>query len=769
MFVTDHSQQGRLMKTKLLNIFKLNAKRRKTFIAFFVGLFVTFGYYAANLAKPASVEQLGSLLFDSYQRKFPRSYDEASPVRIIDIDNESLKRIGQWPWPRSTMAKLNDRLSAAGAGVIAYDIVFSEADRTSPENILSVLQENPNADSDFNNIKTLKGHDQLFAESYAKTRVVTGFFFLRELSEKLPKLSGKFAWGGDAPKDNIASYGGAILPLAVLEEQVSGEGFVSFNPGGDGIVRTAPMVARIRDTYYRSLSLEALRVVQDQGAVVIRNSRATGELAAVDSDNPEIVKIKVGGFEFPTLPNGDFLVYYSTSQPTRFIPAWKILSDDVPVSEWADRVAGHIVFVGTGAEGLKDLVATPASRREPGVLVHAQVVEQIIAGQFLRRPYWGPFIELLILVASGLLLALVLPKLGATKGAILSTVLAGAIAYGSWYAFKYHLFLINPIYPLMAILTSYLLITVVVFYLTETERSRIRNAFSMYLSPTMVKKVSDDPSLLTLGGEERNMTILFLDIRSFSKISEGLQPQEITTFLNIFLTPMTNTLQAGKATIDKYIGDAIVAFWNAPLDDDEHERNAARAVMEMMRTLDDLNAKYADQTEIKWPQDVRMGIGLNTGICCVGNLGSDQRFSYSMIGDAANLASRIEGLTKQYKVHVLVGSSTAKELSGFAIVEADLIKVVGRQTPERIFILAGEEEQAETAGFKKLAPLHQQFLKTYRRQEWDKAEGMLSALQELAKPFEFDGYYDVMRARIATYKTDPPAPDWDGVFIATSK
>ena len=291
----------------------------------------------------------------------------------------------------------------------------------------------------------------------------------------------------------------------------------------------------------------------------------------------------------------------------------------------------------------------------------------------------------------------------------------------------------------------------------------------MYLSPTMVKKVSEDPGLLKLGGEERMLTILFLDVRSFSKISEGLEPEEITTFLNIFLSPMTTILQEHGATIDKYMGDAIVAFWNAPLDDGEHERNGALAVRKMMQTLDELNEKYNAQEDVKWPGEVRVGIGLNTGICCVGNLGSDQRFSYSMIGDAANLASRIEGMTKQYRISVLIGNATAEKLPEMAIVEADLIQVVGRETPERIHILAGKEDMAQTEGFQGLLPVHKKFLDAYRAQHWDDAETLLPKLKTLAKAMAFDGYYEVMGERITAYKATPPDKDWDGVYVATSK
>ena len=742
----------------------------KHFIPTLLGMLITCGFYLANLYKPPAIEQLGNLLFDKFQQAAPRAYDPMkSPVRIIDIDNESLNKLGQWPWPRTTIAKLNDRLSQVGAGVIAYDIIFSEADRTSPENMIDVFKTNPTSKGkDFDILSALTQHDKVLANSFSKTNVVAGFFFTREDNGNIPKAGG-FSWSGTSPKNSIIDFGGSITPIPILQKNVTGHAFTSLNPGADGIIRSAPLIARIEDSYFRSLSLEALRLVQGAQTVIVRSSSGTGELASNDTKDPKVSRIQVGAFELPTTSSGALQMYFTEPVPERYIPAWKILSDDIPMSDWADLIAGHIVFIGTGADGLKDLKNTPMREAEPGVLVHAQVVEQIIAGQFLKRPYWVQVVELASVLIFGILLAFCLPRIGARAGFLLGVLTVVVVYFASWIAFKDYQFLLNPIYPLLAILSIYTVVTVSSFYLTESERSRIRNSFGMYLSPTMVKRVTEDPSQLSLGGEERNMTILFLDIRGFSKISESMQPSEITTFLNIFLTPMTDILQENFATIDKYIGDAIVAFWNAPLDDDEHEKNAARSVTKMLKSLSELNEQYSNQTEVKWPDNVSVGIGLNTGICCVGNLGSKQRFSYSMIGDAANLAARIEGLTKQYKVSVLIGNETAAALEGFAIIEADLIKVVGRETPERIFILAGETYEASLPSYSTLLDKHELFLDAYRAQDWNTANALIPELKTLSTPFEFSGYYDVMAERIKTYSASPPPSDWGGIYVATSK
>jgi len=759
------------MKFKFSNLFKLNTKQRKNIIPTVFGLLVPVFMVILFVGSPQFFTSGKELLFDAYQKQAPRDYKPEIPVRVVDIDEDSIKLYGQWPWPRTVLAEFNQNLTDNGALVIAYDLIFSEIDRTSPENLIDIFAANPNAANlnateDFENIRALKSHDAVFADAIARSNVVTGFFLINEKNDARPKRKAGFSYGGTDPRDALPSYLGAIPALEILETNANGTGFVSFHAKGDGIIRTAPLMSRLDGKVYPALSIEALRVVQGAGSFKIRGNDASGETKSIDK---QIVALQVGEFELPTTADGSMRMYYTNEQPGRTISAWQVLANDPADTAWKQKVYNNIVFVGTSAEGLKDLIATPVNGRLPGVEAHAQIVEQILGQQFLRRPDWMVGFEIMLFIGLGVLLALVVPYLGATKGAVFSFAIAAAVFYGSWYAFKQHQMLFDPVFILTGILLSYLVITLSSFYLTESERSQIRSAFSMYLSPTMVKKISEDPSLLTLGGEERSITILFLDIRGFSKISHELAPNEITAFLNIFLTPMTNILQDSQATIDKYIGDAIVAFWNAPLDDAQHEQNAARAVMSMMRSLDVLNAKYEDDEKINWPKNVRMGIGLNTGVCCVGNLGSEQRFSYSMIGDAANLASRIEGLTKQYRVHVLVGNSTAEKLDGFALVEADLIQVVGRSTPERVFILAGEEEQAATEAYKALIPLHKKFLKAYRSQNWKAAEALIPELKTLARSLDFHGYYDVMSERIAGYKSVPPNKNWGGVYVATSK
>ena len=735
------------------------------------GIIATLVLLALHVAEVPAVRSLGNLLFDTYQRAYPREYKTA-PVRVVDIDDETLKRLGQWPWPRTDVARLTQALTDAGASAIAFDIVFSESDRTSPARIARMLAASPDAKGNFDAVARMTDHDVLFARTLAATPTIPGFFLTRDTNAVRPEQKAGMAVLGSPVDDALPSFHGAIVPLPLLSKAAAGAGFVSIVGDSDGIIRRAPLLARIGTgadgQIVPSLSLEALRVAQQAGSIVIRGTDGSGEMGAGSGGDPGVVKLKVGAFEVPTTPAGELWMNYTLPRPDRIVPAWKILTGALSPAEMQRLFAGHIVFIGTGAAGLRDLVATPIADRELGVVVHAQAVEQMILGAFVVRPDWAPGVERLGIVLFGVLLSLALPRLGATWGGVVALIALAGCFTASWLAYRDQQLLVDPTIPALAILGAYLLVTSFTFYREERARAYIRNAFDRYLSPEMVKRITDDPGQLELGGEERDMTVMFCDIRSFSRISEKLGPQELIKFLIEFLTPMTDILMKRKATIDKYIGDAILAFWNAPLDDPEHPVNAARGALAMVDALHHLNALNPRPPGSHWPGEVKIGIGLNCGICCVGNMGSAQRLSYSLLGDTVNLASRIEGLTKYYGVQIAVGSELAVRLDGFALLELDAVRVVGREAPERLFALMAPPEAA-TADHAALAAAQDAMLACYRAQDWDRAE---TALDALAPRFEGYGYHKlagIYAERIAAYRVAPPGADWDGVYQATAK
>ncbi|MCW3849452.1 adenylate/guanylate cyclase domain-containing protein [Sphingomonas sp. LB-2] len=716
-----------------------------------------------NLTGIGGLDRAGMLLFDTYNRIAPREYKDAG-VRVVDIDEESLRKLGQWPWPRSDMAALTQKLVDAGAAVVAYDIVFAEPDRTSPARLVERAKREKADPAAIRALEALPDNDAIFADTLSRNPVVLGFFLGQGPKSETVEPKVGPAWGGTEPKSLMLNFTSATQPIKPLRDAAPGLGAVSRIGDDDGIVRQAPMVMMQNGTFLFSLVIESLRVGQHQQSTMIKTDNASGEFGEGNS----IASLKTGDVVVPTDADGQVYVYYTRDEPSRVVPAWKILTGAIPPEKLAEMFDQTIVYVGTGAPGLQDLVSTPLKKREPGVMVHAQATEQVLLGQFLQRPYWANTIERGSLMVLGVLMALLLPWMGATRGAVLGVLMVGGMALGSWMAFRQQMLLLDPTYPILGLILAWVSVTVFTYYREERQRAYIHQAFDRYLSPDLVKRIVDDPSRLQLGGEEREMTVLFCDIRGFSRISEKLDPQEIIRFLIAFLTPMCDILLARKATIDKFIGDAILAFWNAPLDDPDQYGNAARGALAMVERLKQLNKEMPGGAE-PWPGDVGIGIGLNSGPCCVGNMGSAQRLSYSLIGDTVNLASRIEGLTKYYGVTIAMGEDLQARLREFATIELDRVRVVGRDAPETVHALVGDEALAGSEAFRAFAAEHDAVLLAYRAQAWDEAAALLAKGEAAAKGYGLGKLYALMGERVARYRDNPPGADWDGVYGATEK
>jgi adenylate cyclase len=739
------------------------AARRSVIVL--AGLIPVLLFALIKLAAPSAFEQASGLVFDSYQRHSPRPWREAG-VRVVDIDDESVRRLGQWPWPRTDLAALTRAIADSGAAAIAFDMVPSEPDRTSPRFLAEREARQGASASQLAALRALPDHDQRFAEALAAAPSVLGFFLTQDRPGAPVRPKAGFAVAGTDPGASLTDYSGAIPPLPAFQAASAGLGFVSIKNDADGIVRRVPLVARANGTLVPSLAAEALRVAQGAGGLIVRSSDASGE---TNAGAPEMVSLKIGAAEVPVTERGEIWMHYTGPVPERTVPAWKILSGRLPAAEMERLFSGRIVLIGAGAIGLRDLVATPMQERELGVVLHAQAVEQMVLGEYLERPDWTAGLEMAVLLGTGLLLALLLPSIGALPGALLAGGLMAGVGGGSWYAFKAKSLLVDPTAPMLALLACYVVATLFTYVREEKQRRFIHGAFDRYLSPELVKRITDDPSRLELGGEVREMTVLFCDIRGFSHISEGLGPQEVIRFLIAFLTPMTDLLLARKATIDKYIGDAILAFWNAPLDDPDQHENAARAALDMLDRLERLNEEMPGRKDSSWPGRVEIGIGLNAGPCCVGNMGSAQRLSYSLIGDTVNLASRIEGLTKGYGLKILMGEELAHALPAFATVEVDRVRVVGREKPATIHALLGDEALARTPTFGAFAARHAEVLAAYRDRRWDEAEAALSENEQAAGGYGFAKLYARYRASIQTYREHPPGEGWEGITVAETK
>ena len=708
---------------------------------------------AFSAANQPLLSHLRNLVFDSEQRLLPRP-EAGAPVTVVDIDEASIARLGQWPWPRTTIAAMVDRLGELGAVTIGFDIVFPEPDRTSPSLAVGALERQgarvvlpPGLELD---------NDAVLAAALAKYSVAAGMAISNETAGALPPPKAGFAYGGADPKTYLAPFRGGVADLPILTKAAAGLGFFSFPPGEDGVVRDLPLVASAQGNLYPALSVETLRLAQRAGSFAIRSTGASGE---ADTGRPAMTAFKVGALSMPTGPDGSFRIYYSGLPKLPVLPAADLL-DPLRSAAFADQISGHIVLIGTSAVGLRDLVATPLNAATEGVRVHAEIIDQIVGQVFLSRPDWAPGAEIALAVLCGLIVLALENLAGAIASTVGMLLLVGLAATLSWWAFATQRLLIDPILPSVAALLVFAVATPLLLLWTDREKRFIHGAFSHYLSPELVGRLAQHPGALRLGGEMRDLTILFSDIRNFTALSENLTPDALTSLLNDFLTPATDVLLAADATIDKYIGDAIVAFWNAPLDIVDHRRKACLAALRLLAALAALNRRTGS--------DLHIGVGLNSGECCVGNFGSAQRFSYSAIGDAVNVASRVEGLTRQYHVPILVTEATAAGAPELAFLEADRVRVVGRQTPIPIHALVGDADYARSSPFAALATAHATLLAAYRAGAHDAADSALAAALRVAPP-SLAGLYRLYGERLVALRLDPPAADWDGVWVFREK
>jgi adenylate cyclase len=542
-----------------------------------------------RILDPGATQQARWLVFDTYQRIKPRIYDPRLPVKIIDIDDESLARLGQWPWPRPVLSRLVERLAQAGAAAIAFDIVFSERDRSSPEQALKVWPQTLEVIALRESVAALPSHDGMFANSIAQAPVITGFVLTHNEGAERPAQKSSFAIAGDDPKPFVLEFEGTVLNLPEIEAAAPGNGAFNSTPEADLVVRRVPFVLRLGDQLYPSLAAEALRVAQGARTYVIKSSGASGVTAF--GEKTGIDAIGIGRMKVRTDANGRVMLHYTESMPERYIPAWQVLSDGFD----PNLVTGQIIFIGTSAAGLHDLRATPLQRAVPGVEIHAQMIEQVLTGEFLERPAFADAVELAFILALGLLLIVLLPMTGAVWGSIIGGLTVVGAVGGSWYAFDAYRWMIDPIVPSAMVLLVFLSDTVISYLTSEAQRRQVRGAFSRYLSPVVVERLAEHPEQLQLGGDLRDMTIMFSDIRGFTTISERFKddPRGLTRLINRALTPMTDAVLTQAGTIDKYIGDCLMAFWNAPLDDERHAYHACKAALGMFEAINELNLDLA--------------------------------------------------------------------------------------------------------------------------------------------------------------------------------
>lgn len=722
---------------------------------------------AARFYRLGFVQFIDAKLYDyRLLLTLPKKADDR--IVILDIDEKSLKEEGRWPWGRNKMAVMMDELfDHYGVAVVGFDVVFAEKDNSSGLNVLQDLGRSQfkgvaQFQSVLAQIKPHLEYDKLFAEKIKNRNVVLGYYFSnserghdKSRSGVLPEPvfpAGTFK-GRPISFMQWDSYG-ANLPELQSSAALAGH----FNPvvDFDGVVRRIPMIVEYDGAYYESLSLAVVRAALGMPKLL------PGYAAGKDKN--------YGGLEWLTLQSaqGDLripvdaevsaLVPYRGARGTfRYISATDVLHERIPKADLQNR----IVLVGTSAPGLMDMRSTPVGEVYPGVEVHANMISGMLDQDLKQNPPYVLGANVLMLLLVGVILALLLPLLSPVYGTLLSAGLLAFEVLVNGYLWEYGNIALPLAGGLIMVFALFALNMTYGYFTTERTKRQITSLFGQYVPSEVVDEMSKNPEQVSMEGESREMTILFTDVRGFTTISEGLEPRELSQLMNEFLTPLSRVVYSHRGTIDKYMGDCIMAFWGAPLPDVRHAYHAVLAGLEMQRKLLDLQPSFRERG---WPE-IRIGVGINTGRVSVGNMGSEVRVAYTVMGDAVNLASRLEGITKQYGAGVVVGEVTKEATPEFVFRELDLVRVKGKDKPVAIFEPLGLSGEVEPAVLEEIR-LFQQMLRLYRKQEWDKAELQLFNLSRLSPQTKL---YEVYSERVAYYRNNPPGENWDGVFVFKTK
>lgn len=663
---------------------------------------VLAGCVALRIVDPEPVARLRLSVFDSYLRMSPRTPDPEFPVRVVAIDETSLANIGQWPWPRTKLAELVSRLSEWGAKSVTFDLVLAEPDRLSPQELAHALGTERIPTDMVAQIARLPSNDAQLAQALSKAPSIVSIVGDRSGARTLEAYRGGISFAGDNPAEFVPAFPAGISSLPELVAAAKGVGAVNWLPSQDQIVRRIPLLISIAGKIYPSVSLEAMRIGTGQSTIFVKSSGGSG--VASFGQRTGVESIRVGERIIPTDAQGELWLKFAPTNPLRTISASRILDGTQDASD----IRGRHIFIGATAAGLLDLRASPLDPSIPGVEVHAQALEQMLSGEHLVRPAYATGAELTFLVILGAAVIALMATSGAITAAVVGAIAVAASCAASWFAYARYGLLLDPVYPALSVALLYIATSLPKFIQTEIERAHIRAAFSHYVAPPVVAEIARDYDALKLGGEKRIVTLLFADVRGFSAISENLDAESLVQFINRLFTPIAETILANRGTIDKFMGDAVMAFWNAPLPDEAHVENACRAALRIAEDLMQRNAEHdlLGRSDGEAQRPVRMGIGLNTGECVVGNVGSPERFDYSVLGDAVNMAARFEEATKTFGAGIIAGERTMAGAPNFAWLELGSVTPRGKMRPERIFALAGDENYAASEAFANLRSAH---------------------------------------------------------------
>ena len=719
----------------------------------------------------AIVFAVGNTLFDTIDMKI---YDlrfrlrgqlpAGSEVVIVAIDEKSQDRLGRWPWPRTRIAELVDTLGKHGAKVMAFDIVFAEPDESSGLRVLRGLREqtsDPAAQTALDRAMREADNDAKLAVALRRnTNTLLGYFFFMS-SEDIRHLQGKPPAQAIIPAGSVFTSIRSLVPGAPppplddaievernierIAREASHFGYFNIKPDDDGTVRWVPLAIRYHDRIYAHLSIEALRMYVGSPQLIL-NVADYG----VDS-------IDIGKLHVPTDEKGRLLINFRGREKT--FPHYSfvdVLDGTTPGSAFKDK----IVLVGATGIGIYDMRVTPYSGVFPGVEIHANVIDNILRGDPISRPEWIAAVDLLAIVVMGIGLSAIIARVRPVLATLVTVIFIAAYAAINQAIFVYGRTVLTDVYPFFTVIVVATGVTTFRFMTEEKKKREIKDAFTHYVSPSLVNNILQDPAKLVLGGEERRLTVLFSDIRGFTTISEALKPQELVKLMNGYLTPMTDVILSHDGTIDKYMGDAIMAFWGAPIWQEDHQVRACRAALAMMDKLKELQVGWERQGIPR----IDIGIGISTGKLTVGNMGSATRFDYTVMGDSVNLGSRLEGLNKEYGTHIIVPKYTYEDVKDrFILRQLDLIRVKGKNIPIKIFELMASED---TGRLREVSGIFEAGLQAYFARDWDKAEKTFRSVL-LIRPD--DGPATSFLHRIVDLREAKLPDDWDGVYVMKKK
>ncbi len=680
------------------------------------------------------------------------------PVAIVDVDDLSLKELGRWPWPRSLLAKLIDQLKQQGVVVIATDMMFAEPDVNVVSSISATLElkklNTPVVQAALNQIVSDFEQDGIFARSLQNIDTVLGMVFLPHQQQQglLPQPL-LILTPQQERELSIPRAVGYISNVPVIESAVKSAGFLNIFPDGDGVIRRAPLLMRFQKNVYPALSLEAVRRY-----LLIKQLELE---TPYYGSTIRLEGIKIGGIFIPTDDRGEALIpFIGKSYSFPYYSAVEVLQGKLP----PQALEGKLVFIGTSATGEGDIKATAVEKVFPGVEVQATIANGILTHYFPYSPPWAKGAEVVFTVFIGLLAAIFFPYLGPimVSALMVSMPLAFIIfLFAEEWVWHKTGFIFSTFLPtaLIIVLATF---NIIYGYLFEArKRKRLRSMFGQYVPKKHIDAMLKAKGNFGMLGDDRDMTVLFADIRGFTTISEGMKAQELKEMLNFFFTPMTEVIFKHKGTIDKYVGDLIMAFWGAPLKDKSHAAHALAAALEMQETI----VKMASELESrKWPK-IEMGIGLNSGMMSVGDMGSKFRRNYTVLGDEVNLASRVEGLTKYYGVAVITTEQTQNNQAEYIFRQLDRVRVKGKKAGVNIYEVLTKAKSASPALLQELEE-HQQAMQLYFEEHFQEAEKLFS---KLAKTYPNQKIYQLYLERLAIFKKTPPPANWDGVYTHTTK